>query len=65
MNETSIEIEAVGPMLIDAVNRELNLRVMLVTERYRAEEAEARANKAEAELVILKAKNDKKPRVVA
>lgn len=64
MNETSLEIEAVGPMIVEAANRELNLRLMLVTERRRADGAEKRIAILETELDALKSKAEK-PRAVA
>lgn len=64
MSEASLEIEAVGPMIVEAANRELNLRMMLATERRRADEAIARATVAETELAALRVKSDK-PKAVA
>lgn len=58
------EVEAASPMIVDAANREFNIRVKLANERRRADAAVARADKAEAELAALMAKPEKHRAVV-
>lgn len=58
------EVEAASPMIVDAANREYNIRVLLAKERRRADNAEKRIIALETELNALKSKTEK-PRAVA